>query len=185
MSRSPAGWLSAFGAPRNRKGRGPNAQCATSARRPTGEAATSANADASTASHVDHALRDALAHPKNRASGGQLLPRGSGAGSARGGSENCPAAVRHPTHRPTHPPTSPLRPTGPLLPPAVLRLEAEVEAFVVHSTEPQHIFSGEMSSYEVGAASRLPPVAASACGRRRQHPLVYAPAHTVVCCWQN
>lgn len=36
-------------------------------------------------------------------------------------------------------------------PPAVLRLEAEVEAFVGQSEEPQHVFSGDMSSYEVGA----------------------------------
>lgn len=43
-----------------------------------------------------------------------------------------------------------VRPGPPL--PAVLRLEAEVEAFVLKSEEPQHVFSGDMSSYEVGAA---------------------------------
>lgn len=38
--------------------------------------------------------------------------------------------------------------------PAVLRLEAEVEEFVLKSEEPQHVFSGDMSSYEVGAVPR-------------------------------
>ncbi len=39
---------------------------------------------------------------------------------------------------------------------AVLALEAEVEAFVMSSEEHQHIFSGDMSSYEVGSPqSRL------------------------------
>ena len=52
--------------------------------------------------------------------------------------------------RPTRPPRPRAR-LAPSHPPVVLRLEAEVEEFVVHSEEPQHIFSGEMSSYEVGA----------------------------------
>lgn len=43
---------------------------------------------------------------------------------------------------------------------AVLALEAEVEAFVLTSEEPQHIFSGDMSSYEVRPASCPAMVAA-------------------------
>lgn len=48
------------------------------------------------------------------------------------------------------------------LPAAVLRLEAEVEAFVTGSEEPQYVFSGDMSSYEVRPRVHAPPVAAAA-----------------------
>lgn len=63
----------------------------------SGSAAPQTEADASDDA-IDHALRDALAHPKNR------LP--------------------------------------------VLRLEAEVEAFLLNTSESQHVFPPDMSSYE-------------------------------------
>ena len=85
---------------------------------------------------IDHALRDALAHPKNRLPGwhrGSLLHRRA-----------APAACgsRHPAPCPS--------------PPPVLRLEAEVEAFLLNTSEPQHVFPPDMSSYEVRPSAIQP-----------------------------
>lgn len=86
-----------------------------------------------------------------------------------GGGRTAPLAT--PRRRPA--PSSPAR--RPALP-AVLRLEAEVEAFVLKSEEPQHVFAGEdMSSYEVGAGCEVlrgccPPAALLAALVRRCQP---------------
>ena len=84
---------------------------------------------------VDHALRDALGHPKNRLSG---APRSGRACTIP--SFAASILKRRMGGRPDPPPL-------PLT--AVLRLEAEVEAFVTSGEEGPYVFSGDMSTYEV------------------------------------
>lgn len=50
----------------------------------------------------------------------------------------------------------------------MLRLEAEVEAFVMNAEETQHIFSGDMSSYEVSHGETAAAVGARLAERLRR-----------------
>ena len=103
--------------------------------------------------HVDHALRDALAHPKNRASGAHVGPRRPGAAPLPPPAPPLTQAAEEAAAGASLPAPLPTRPPRRRRPVAVLRLEAEVEAFVLQSEEPQHVFGSDMSSYEVGAAA--------------------------------